>query len=299
MTHTRKRTLSYFFLAVFLIGLLAPFLESEATPRRRRCNPKLGKQRAMEYLQSNERLARLGDVTYIAPTVDPNSRSSFLNNDGEILTDVEDVDLDRDAQALLAMESQDQAAAGDENLDITVFEDDWLSYMDDIEESEDITAGGIYKAELMQAIVSWFGTRYRFGGTTKRGIDCSAFMQKIYNQAANLRLPRTARWQHKVGSKIEAAEELRFGDLVFFNTRRRVYVSHVGVYIGDNLFAHSSSRYGVTISSLESNYYSKRFIGGKRLTVEDVARLGPTDIADFDETLEQSGTQPSDTLSSH
>ncbi|MBK9248210.1 MAG: C40 family peptidase [Ignavibacteria bacterium] len=65
---------------------------------------------------------------------------------------------------------------------------------------------------------------------------------------------------------------MQFGDVVFFHTRKRVYVSHVGIYLGDNLFAHASSRYGVTVSSLESDYYNKRLIGVKRLQQVDAAR---------------------------
>ena len=59
--------------------------------------------------------------------------------------------------------------------------------------------------------------------------------------------------------------ELKFGDLVFFNTRRRVKPGHVGIYIGDNLFAHASSKLGVTISSLEHDYYNKRYMGARRI----------------------------------
>jgi cell wall-associated NlpC family hydrolase len=68
-------------------------------------------------------------------------------------------------------------------------------------------------------------------------------------------------------------KDLQFGDLIFFHTRRHAYVSHVGIYLGDNLFAHASSKYGVTVSSLESTYYNNRFIGAKRITARDLDKM--------------------------
>jgi cell wall-associated NlpC family hydrolase len=69
---------------------------------------------------------------------------------------------------------------------------------------------------------------------------------------------------------INDRSDLKFGDLVFFNTRRRVRPGHVGIYIGDNLFAHASSKLGVTISSLDYDYYSKRYMGARRVDSTNV-----------------------------
>ena len=124
----------------------------------------------------------------------------------------------------------------------------------------------------MDAIMDWLGTPYHFGGSNNRGIDCSAFVLTIFDYSAHISLPRTAREQFTVGMKIKKSE-LEFGDLVFFHTYSRSFASHVGIYLGDNLFAHSSSRYGVTVSSLESTFYNKRFIGGRRLSSRDVVKL--------------------------
>lgn len=149
----------------------------------------------------------------------------------------------------------------------------WMSYLfaDDADMQEVLTCG-IGKQEILNNIMDWLGTPYLFGGNTRRAIDCSAFVRTIYQLSGNIVLPRTAAEQNTVGMKVRK-EKMEFGDLVFFNTRRGVYVSHVGIYLGDNLFAHASSRYGVTISSLESGYYNKRLIGSKRLTQHDVMRL--------------------------
>src|SRR5690606_27510344 len=112
------------------------------------------------------------------------------------------------------------------------------------------------------------GTRYLFGGMGRNGIDCSAFTGMVY-RTLNYKLPRTAAMQWEVGVPVER-EDLHFGDLVFFNTRKAVYVSHVGMYLGNGMFAHASSRNGVTVSSLESDYYSSHMIGARRYDLNSV-----------------------------
>lgn len=124
---------------------------------------------------------------------------------------------------------------------------------------------GTLREKMLMEIIKYLNTPYKYGGTTKRGMDCSAFTQKVYRNALSVDLYRTAREQYKEGEKIHSIDDLRFGDLVFFNTRRRVRPGHVGIYIGDHLFAHSSSKYGVTVSTLDHNYYSRRFMGGRRI----------------------------------
>jgi cell wall-associated NlpC family hydrolase len=104
---------------------------------------------------------------------------------------------------------------------------------------------------------------YKFGGNTILGIDCSSYVKKVYG-LMGVNLPRTAREQFKEGEEIEK-EELSVGDLVFFRTYAS-FPSHVGIYLGNNLFIHASSKgKKVTIDNLETPYYVKRFIGGKRL----------------------------------
>lgn len=160
----------------------------------------------------------------------------------------------------------------DINIDIESFKSFWLSFVDETE--PEYTKGGVPKSAIMNVIMEWLGTPYHFGGMTNRGIDCSAFVRYVYQESSNATLPRTAKEQFGfIKGKIKH-KDLEFGDLVFFNTRKRVHISHVGIYLGDNLFAHSSSKYGVTVSSLESQYYSKRFLGGKRLTTFELEKLG-------------------------
>ncbi len=107
------------------------------------------------------------------------------------------------------------------------------------------------------------GIPYKFGGNTFMGIDCSAYVQKVLS-SIGLNLPRTAREQFTLGESVDK-EDLSIGDLVFFRTYAP-FPSHVGIYLGNNLFIHASSiARKVTINSLNTPYYLKRFIGAKRL----------------------------------
>jgi len=128
-----------------------------------------------------------------------------------------------------------------------------------------IDVEAITNTKLYTAIEDWWATRYRYGGTTKKGIDCSAFTNTIITTAFGMVLPRTAKDQYTQSEKIDK-ENLLEGDLVFFNTRGGV--SHVGVYLGNGYFVHSSVHAGVTINSLDDDYYSRKYIGGGRVNVE-------------------------------
>lgn len=124
-------------------------------------------------------------------------------------------------------------------------------------------------AQLLESVDEWYGTKYRMGGTTKKGVDCSAFVQAVYISAFAVTLPRTAREQYKA-SRIISATELKEGDLVFFNTRGGV--SHVGIYLQNNKFVHASTSYGVTVSDMFDPYYLKRFIGAGRIEKPEARR---------------------------
>ena len=128
----------------------------------------------------------------------------------------------------------------------------------------------ITNTSLIGFIDDWWGTRYRWGGTTKKGIDCSSFTGLLMGSVFGFELPRTAREQYAVCSKLKKDDMLE-GDLVFFNTRGGV--SHVGVYLGDGFFVHSSSSAGVTINNLDESYYSRKFIGGGRFEGDQYSTL--------------------------
>lgn len=118
-------------------------------------------------------------------------------------------------------------------------------------------------AALYEAVNSWLGVPYKYGGTDRNGIDCSAFVGTIYRQVYNVNLHRTANDMLK-DVKLIAKAQLREGDLVFF-TNSKGKVSHVGIYLKDGLFAHSSTSNGVSVSRLEDTYWSKHFYKGGRV----------------------------------
>jgi hypothetical protein len=120
----------------------------------------------------------------------------------------------------------------------------------------------ITNVALYDLIDEWWRTPYRLGGTTKKGVDCSAFVQTLMLGVFAVQLPRTARDQRTASQKIDT-DEMREGDLVFFNTRGGV--SHVGIYLHNNKFVHASTSGGVMISDLNEDYWRRKFIGAGRI----------------------------------
>jgi peptidoglycan endopeptidase LytE len=128
------------------------------------------------------------------------------------------------------------------------------------------------KDKLILFAKKFMNIPYRFGGTSIFGIDCSGYVQKVYSMIG-VNLPRSAREQFHEGQPVDTGE-LSIGDLVFFRTYAP-FPSHVGIYLGDNLFIHASSRgKKVTIDSLAEPFYVKRFIGAKRVLREDTLEGG-------------------------
>lgn len=116
---------------------------------------------------------------------------------------------------------------------------------------------------LLDKVDEWYGVRYRTGGNTKSGVDCSGFTVAIYAAVYGLALPRVSREQYRISRKISTTE-LQEGDLVFFNTNGSG-VSHVGIYLGNNKFIHASVSRGVMVSGLFEPYYIKRYVGAGRI----------------------------------
>jgi cell wall-associated NlpC family hydrolase len=121
------------------------------------------------------------------------------------------------------------------------------------------------KEAFLMEIIKYYKTPYKFGGNSINGIDCSGFTQSIYKNVLEINLNRSAREQFQQGKIIAEKEELIFGDLVFFDTRKRVKPGHVGIYLWDNLFVHANAKNGVIVSSLNDDYYSKRYMGARRI----------------------------------
>jgi cell wall-associated NlpC family hydrolase len=127
-----------------------------------------------------------------------------------------------------------------------------------------VSPNSISNVVLYQFIDEWYGTRYCMGGSTKKGIDCSALVQKLYSAVYNMDVMRTSIMQFRNSEYIASKENLKEGDLVFFRIHGGP-VSHVGVYLANNYFVHASSSKGVMISNLSENYWVKYFVGGGRL----------------------------------
>lgn len=125
-----------------------------------------------------------------------------------------------------------------------------------IEVSKTVTPQLTTKASLMQVYKTWKGVRYRLGGSSFNGIDCSAFVQVAYRDALDMDVPRTTYMQSKMGKQVKY-KDIRVGDLAFFKTTRTM--RHVGIYIGNKQFMHASTSRGVIISRLDNPYWASKF----------------------------------------
>lgn len=113
-----------------------------------------------------------------------------------------------------------------------------------------------------QAADRWVGTPYRLGGNDRRGVDCSGLALQLHRELGGARLPRTSGDQFRVGRPV-SRRELQPGDLVFFDTGGRG-VSHVGVVVSGDRFAHASTTRGVMYSRLAEEYWNRRYLGARR-----------------------------------
>jgi cell wall-associated NlpC family hydrolase len=116
-------------------------------------------------------------------------------------------------------------------------------------------------SDLYDFYTKWEGVRYKLGGESRTGIDCSAFIQKAFEEKLSLEMPRTTLLQAKIGKEI-SKDELEVGDLVFFKTGK---TKHVGIYMENGKFMHASTSYGVTISDLSNSYFAKNYWKAQRI----------------------------------
>jgi hypothetical protein len=249
------------------IVFLFSFTDTEAR-RKRRYNPKQTREKAIELMRTSSELC---DIMGLEPLAFDSLMLAELESHSEAVLDpdsetVGEIEEDRENVRTVIREGaytdQDIISYVDrhiDELDDTQLSQLWTAYITEGEIPE-YTDAGIEKSAITDAFMYWLGTPYRFGGLTEKGIDCSAFVREVYRSAGAMELPRTARLQYNVGESIER-EDLVFGDLIFFKTSSYARITHVGIYLSDDLFVHASSRQGVTVSSLNSSYYSRRFRG--------------------------------------
>ncbi len=119
---------------------------------------------------------------------------------------------------------------------------------------------------LARVVEGYLGVPYKWGGTTRAGMDCSAFARAIFRQTYGIELPRTTRQLYSIGRTVSRRQDLKPGDLVFFrNTFSGPGVSHVGIYLGKRRFAHAGVSTGATITSLDHPYFRLRYAGARRV----------------------------------
>lgn len=256
------------FITIFIpLLVLSSTVELSSSPPRKRSTKskrERTKAKAIETIRQSHSVSKIAGV-------EPLIADTIIDDTPNVVCEFSE----------MGEETKELQMEEDLSVDIETFKVLWMSYISN-DEDDMFTAGGLNKTEIMKNIMEWFGTPYRFGGNTERAIDCSAFTRAIFRNN-NIELPRTAREQIKVGKPI-TRDNLEFGDMIFFYTYTRRFASHVGIYLGDNLFAHASSRHGVTVGRLDKPYYTARFIEGRRLTVSDVINLSDSEI--MEEPLE-------------
>ena len=120
------------------------------------------------------------------------------------------------------------------------------------------------EARLKKIVDSYLGTRYKNGGTSRKGVDCSGFVFLVFQELAGATMPRSSGKQWKLGTGV-AIDEARPGDLVFFRGGIFNGINHVGIYMGNNAFIHASNKNGVMYDTIDEDYYKKRFAGIRRI----------------------------------
>ncbi|QLG46851.1 C40 family peptidase [Costertonia aggregata] len=131
-----------------------------------------------------------------------------------------------------------------------------------------VSEADIMNEKLYHTIDSWLGVPYKWGGNSKKGIDCSAFVQQVYSEVYKKELPRTSIEQFYLDTKahFKNQEYLKEGDLIFFRLRHKdKVVSHVGIYLQNGKFLGSNSPRGVEIVDLNSNYWQDKYVASSRL----------------------------------
>lgn len=134
-----------------------------------------------------------------------------------------------------------------------------------VHETEDFKIG-ITNKKLHQEVESWLGTPYKYGGQSKNGVDCSGLVVEIYKKVYEKKLYRSSNDIYNKNCQPIKKNQLREGDLVFFITAKNSKrINHIGLYLNNNQFIHSTTKKGVIITDLSEEYYKNRFVGAGRV----------------------------------
>lgn len=128
-----------------------------------------------------------------------------------------------------------------------------------------IKLSGDDNLKLYDEIESWIGVPYRYGGSTRRGVDCSGLVVNVYKDVYGIKLQRNSELIYKKNCDKIKKSKLREGDLVFFKTGKKKRINHVGIYLKNGKFVHTSASRGVIISSLDEDYYRRNFMQAGRV----------------------------------
>lgn len=136
--------------------------------------------------------------------------------------------------------------------------DDWKTL--------DITLSSSDNKILYQEIKGWLGVPYKYGGNTKKGVDCSGFVLQIYKSVYKKKIERNSSKIYEKNCRLIDVDELQEGDLLFYATSKKALkITHVGIYLKDNKFAHASSSKGVVISDITEDYFINHFYAAGRV----------------------------------
>jgi lipoprotein Spr len=117
---------------------------------------------------------------------------------------------------------------------------------------------------LYDEAYSWMNTPYKYAGNSKKGVDCSGLIKNIYNKIYNLKLSGSSSYIYAQTKEINDPSQLKEGDLLFFKINKK-QISHIGIFLKDGYFVHSSVHKGVTISNLNEKYYQKYYFTAGRI----------------------------------
>lgn len=146
-----------------------------------------------------------------------------------------------------------------------------------------VASNAMANTKLYQFVYEWLGTPYRLGGDSKKGIDCSKFSLAVYENVFNTTIGYNSRNQYANVKPIRK-NDLQPGDLVFFKIRSR-QITHVGIYLGDDKFAHASSSRGVMVSNLNEADWKRYYYNGGRPSEINEAMLADAHSDDEDKNL--------------
>ena len=175
------------------------------------------------------------------------------------------------ASGCASTSSQQQSAAPDSNLFASADTDQIGKLLKRIDQSK-AHSNDITDNDFAEQALAYLGTRYKYGGESPSGFDCSGLVWFVAKETLGIKLPRTSADQAKLGVQVKRAE-LQRGDLVFFNTVGRRY-SHVGIYLGGGEFVHAPSRGGkVRVEKLSARYWNSRYNGARRIEADTQTQL--------------------------